>query len=341
VALAPLTTIGVGGPARFYTSVTSAAEVRSAISAARDLALPWMVLGGGSNVLVGDEGYDGLVIHLDLRGMQVDERGHELEVTAAAGEPWDHFVAGVVERGWAGLETLSGIPGRVGATPIQNVGAYGQEVAETIVMVSALDTVEDRLVDFAAEECRFSYRDSWFKSGAPGRYVVLEVTFRLRVGGAPTVRYAELARRLEGREASLAEVRETVIAVRRGKSMVLDPSDPNSRSCGSFFVNPVVSGAQYLAVEEAAARLGVGEPPRYAAGSGTVKLSAAWLIERAGFPRGYVRGRAGLSANHALAVINRGGATAAEILALVREIQDGVREKFAVGLVPEPVFVGM
>jgi UDP-N-acetylmuramate dehydrogenase len=229
----------------------------------------------------------------------------------------------------------------VGATPIQNVGAYGQEVAETIVMVSALDTVEDRLVDFAAEECRFSYRDSWFKSGAPGRYVVLEVTFRLRVGGAPTVRYAELARRLEGREASLAEVRETVIAVRRGKSMVLDPSDPNSRSCGSFFVNPVVSGEQYLAVEEAAARLGVGEPPRYAAGSGTVKLSAAWLIERAGFPRGYVRGRAGLSANHALAVINRGGATAAEILALVREIQDGVREKFAVGLVPEPVFVGM
>lgn len=330
VPLAPFTTLGIGGPARFYELVPDEGAARRAVAWAQERDVPWTVLGGGSNLLISDAGFPGLVIHMATRGIHDDGNG---VVRVAAGEEWEPFVAACVARGWAGVECLSGIPGRVGATPIQNVGAYGQEVREVIAAVRAFDTVAGRDVTFGAAECRFRYRDSRFKSEEAGRHVVLEVTFALRPGGAPSVRYADLQRRFAGREApSLAEVREAVIAVRRTKSMVLDPADPNSRSAGSFFTNPIVP----LEVAEAIP----GEPPRYPAGDGRCKLSAAWLIERAGFPRGFTRGRVGLSANHTLAIVNRGGATAEDVRALMREIQAAVDDRFHVTLAPEPVFLG-
>jgi UDP-N-acetylmuramate dehydrogenase len=259
-----------------------------------------------------------------------------VEATCGAGEEWDTIVERAVARGLAGIECLSGIPGRVGATPIQNVGAYGQEVAETIARVRAYDLESGRFVEFAAAECGFGYRDSRFKREDRGRYVVTSVTFRLAPGGEPAVRYPELERALgEGRR-SLAEVREAVIAIRRRKSMVLDPEDPDARSAGSFFVNPVVP-------DEVADRIAASHAdpmPRYAAPGGA-KLSAAWLIERAGLSRGYRNGNAGISSKHTLAIVNRGGATAAEVVALAREVRDRVRDRFGVTLTPEPVFVGL
>jgi UDP-N-acetylmuramate dehydrogenase len=250
-----------------------------------------------------------------------------------------------VARGWAGLECLSGIPGLVGATPIQNVGAYGQEVGETITRVDALERAGGRRVSFTNAECAFGYRMSRFKAADAGRFVVVAVTFRLRPGGAPAVRYAELARALEGDPAPrLAEVRETVIALRRRKSMVLDDADPNARSVGSFFMNPVVPAAEAEAVESrvrSAGVLGADEAmPRFPAGDGHVKLSAAWLIERAGLRKGHGDGRVGLSTNHTLAIVNRGGATGAEVAAFARSVRARVRDQFGVTLHPEPVFVG-
>lgn len=346
IALGPLTTLGVGGPARFFIRVHEAAEVAAAVTWARRQQLRWMVLGGGSNVVVDDAGFDGLVIYMALRGIATDSASDALYLTAAAGEEWDALVEYCVERGWAGVECLSGIPGRVGATPIQNVGAYGQEVGQLIERVETYDSVLDEVKTFTNGECRFSYRDSRFKSADAGRYVVLSVTYRLRSGGTPSIRYAELARAVEARgfdAPDLRQVRGTVLAVRRGKSMVLDAADPNSRSVGSFFVNPVVTAERYASLIAAAREAGVigsdVEPPHYPAANGT-KLSAAWLIERAGFKRGYQMDRVGLSQNHALAIINRGGARAADVLRLMNAIRQGVEEKFGVVLQPEPVFVG-
>ena len=264
-----------------------------------------------------------------------------VELTAAAGEPWDDLVRMTVERDWAGLECLSGIPGLVGATPIQNVGAYGQEVSETVTTVRVLDTESGRILTLATRECGFGYRDSRFRSVEPERWVVLAVTYRLRPGGAPAVRYADVEQHLAARgvaSPTLADVRETVLAIRRSKSMVLDPRDPNRRSCGSFFTNPIIPAAELAAVESRA-----GDPtmPRWPLPGGQVKLSAAWLIERAGYTRGRAEGPVGLSTKHALAIVARDGAKARDVVAFARRVQTAVAERFGVRLTPEPVFWGV
>ncbi|HUG52953.1 MAG TPA: UDP-N-acetylmuramate dehydrogenase [Vicinamibacteria bacterium] len=348
VPLAPFSTLGVGGPARYYVKAADDATVRAAVEWARARDLGLLVLGGGSNVVLADEGHAGLVVHLATRGVAARERPEGMEVTARAGEPWDAFVASAVAQGWAGLECLSGIPGLMGATPIQNVGAYGQEVAETITSVEALDLESGRLERFATAECGFAYRDSRFKSADKGRFVVMGVTYLLRPGGAPAVRYGELARHLAERgttRPSLAEVREAVITLRKRKSMVLDPLDPESRSVGSFFTNPIVPAQVADGIEAALRQEGQIGPdehaPRFPARDGHVKLSAAWLIERAGLAKGYGRGTVGLSRRHTLAIVNRGGAGSADVVALAREVRDRVRGRFGITLVPEPVFVNV
>jgi UDP-N-acetylmuramate dehydrogenase len=335
--LAPRTTLGVGGPARFYAEAASEPEVAEALAWARARSLPTLVLGGGSNLLVADRGFDGLVLRPLVRGVEARDRDGVVEVDAGAGERWDDFVARAVASDWAGIECLSGIPGDVGATPIQNVGAYGQEVAETIVKVRAVDRATGEVVEVPADRCGFGYRDSVFKREDKDRFVITSVRFALRPGGAPGVRYAELAKKLAAHvRPTLAEVRETVIALRRGKSMVLDPSDENGRSAGSFFMNPTVGAAE---ADRLAEVLGA-EMPRFPAAGGQVKLSAAWLIERAGFRKGTHEGAVGISRRHSLAIVNRGGATAAEVAAFARRVREGVRERCGVTLTPEPVLVG-
>jgi len=339
VPLAPRSTLGVGGAARFYARVESEAQLLEALSWADARDVEVRVLGGGSNIVIADAGYPGLVIELALRGIGVDARGEEIEARAAAGEPWDDFVAAMVARNFQGLECLSGIPGRVGATPIQNVGAYGQEVSETIVEVSAIDRQRGTRITFGNAECAFGYRDSRFKSREAGRYLVTEVCFRLRTGGAPALRYAELERAFAGKSRpSLTEVRDTVIALRRNKSMVLDPRDPNARSCGSFFVNPVLSRAAYA--EFSARAKDEQSIPTFPQSDGSMKLAAAWLIEHAGFERGMRDGAVGLSTKHALAIVAHEGARAADVLGFAERIRAGVRARFGVELHPEPVFWG-
>jgi UDP-N-acetylmuramate dehydrogenase len=337
VALAPLTTIGIGGPARFFSRAQSVDEINEALAWARDRDRRVFILGGGSNLLIADDGFDGLVVHVDLRGITIEWNDGEFAlVKVAAGEPWDGFVQYAVVRGWAGIECLSGIPGSTGATPIQNVGAYGQEVSETIVRVEALDRTTGRVVWFTNEECRFGYRSSLFKNVERERYIILSVTFRLRRGGWATVKYPELRKAIEDHGIALDDlrgVRAAVIEIRKRKGMVLDRDDPDTRSDGSFFMNPVLAAAQY----EAFARLAP-DAPHFPAGD-EVKLSAAWLIEHAGFQKGFTHGNVGLSTKHTLAIVNRGGGTAAEVVELVTMIQAGVRERFGVEILPEPNFV--
>jgi UDP-N-acetylmuramate dehydrogenase len=340
VPLAPYCTLGVGGPARFFVEARAEETLLAALDWAARRAVPARILGGGSNLVVADAGVDGLVVRLDLRGIATREVADAVELTAAAGEPWDGLVGHAVGRGWAGLECLSGIPGLVGATPIQNVGAYGQEVSDTVGAVRVLDRVGGRVVTLAPEACGFGYRDSMFKSRVPDRYVVVTVTYRLVPGGPPTVRYAELAQHLAARgrlAPTLGEVRAGVLAIRRAKSMVLEPDDPNRRSCGSFFVNPVVSAADCARVE---ARAGDPAMPRWPQPDGRVKLSAAWLIERAGFRRGERDGAVGLSSRHTLAVVAHEGAGARDVVAFARRLRAGVDARLGVRLQPEPVFWG-
>jgi len=343
VPLAPLTTIGIGGPARYFIQARTVDEVRGAERWSQDKGVPLFVLGGGSNLLISDDGFDGLVLQIGLRGVTVESEDSHVIVKVAAGEPWDPFVALTVERGWAGVECLSGIPGSVGATPIQNVGAYGQEVAETIVRVEALDRMSGRVIGFTNAECRFGYRSSLFKNIECERYIVLTVTFRLRPGGEATIRYPDLRMMLEEQGIAmgdLAHVREAVIAVRKRKGMVIDPSDPDTRSDGSFFMNPIIPAAALPGfLTRALAQGGSIEPPHFPSGE-EVKLSAAWLIEHAGFRKGFVHGNVGLSSKHSLAVINRGGGTAREVKELVEMVQRAVRDRFGVEILPEPNFVG-
>ena len=352
VSLAAYTTLRVGGPATRLVTLTSEPELVETITALDAAGEPVLVLGGGSNLLVGDGGFAGTVVRVDLRGISSEAdacSGATLRV--AAGEPWDDLVAHTVREGLVGLEALSGIPGSTGATPIQNVGAYGAEVADTITQVRTLDRATGRIRTFFAAECGFGYRTSRFKRTGPepvegrpptgsghvqGRYVVTAVTFQLRLGdrSAP-VRYPELARRLGiavGERAPAAEVRTAVLALRAGKGMVLDEDDPDTWSAGSFFTNPVLPAAD-------AARLPAGAP-RFPQPDGTVKTSAAWLIDAAGFGKGYGTGPARLSSKHSLALTNRGTAKADDVLRLAREVRDGVRTAFGVTLVPEPVLVG-
>src|SRR5437773_2524902 len=340
ISLAPYCTIGVGGPARYFLEARDERAVHEALEWTARRGLPLCVLGGGSNLVVADEGVDGLVLKIGVRGVTARPAGPVVELTAAAGEPWDDLVRFAVERGWAGLECLSGIPGLVGATPIQNVGAYGQEVSETVVGVRALDRRTGQVVTLSPAECGFAYRDSAFKSGTPGRHIVLAVGYRLHRGGAPAVRYADLVKDLDRRgirSPTLADVRRSVLDIRRSKSMVLEPDDSNRRSCGSFFLNPIVDGGTLERLALAAADPAM---PRWPEPDGHVKLSAAWLIERAGFRRGEGPGPVALSTRHSLAIVCREGAHAADVAAFAREIRARVEARFGLRLVPEPVFWG-
>jgi UDP-N-acetylmuramate dehydrogenase len=340
VPLAPLTTIGIGGPAKYFIRAETVDEIRDAIAWAAAQRQPVFVLGGGSTLLIADEGFDGLVLQIDVRGITVlAESDDAVTVYVAAGERWDDFVAYAVDRGWAGVECLSGIPGSTGATPIQNVGAYGQDVSETIIRVEALERASGRVVTLTNWDCAFAYRQSIFKGAAKDRYVVVGVTFRLRPGGAASIKYPELQTYIDehGIDASdLRGVRHAVIAIRKRKGMVLDREDSDTRSDGSFFMNPVLTQAQF---DGFLRRAGTRNVPHFPSGD-EIKLSAAWLIEHAGFEKGFALGHVGLSSKHTLAVVNRGGGTAAEVLTLVRLIQERVREAFGVEIHPEPNFIG-
>lgn len=338
--LGPRTTLGVGGPARYLVEAKSESDVLEALRWADQHGVTVRVLGGGSNLVVADAGFEGLVLVVALRGIELSSVAGDAVLCARAGEPWDDVVACAVARGLAGLEGLSGIPGCAGATPIQNVGAYGQEVAETISSVRVVDRTTFASLELGAKECGFAYRDSFFKSQAPERFIVTEVRFALEQRDAAPVRYPDLQRELARRELSkptLAELRACVLAVRREKSMLLDASDPNGRSCGSFFLNPIVSSTQAEHVRSVAAPH---LPPTYPQPDGRVKLAAGWLIEHSGFDKGLRDGNVGLSTKHALAIVAHGGATADEVARLSRRIQDGVKQRFDVELTPEPNFWG-
>jgi UDP-N-acetylmuramate dehydrogenase len=344
--LAPRTTLGLGGPAARLVEARSEHELVAAVRAADAAGEEVLVLAGGSNVVVADAGFPGTVVAVASRGLQRTEGGERVVLTAQAGEDWDAFVAQAVAEGLAGVECLSGIPGSVGATPIQNVGAYGQDVAETVVGVRAYDRRAGTIAELDRDACAFAYRTSAFKR-EPGRWVVLAVSFALERGGlSRPLRYVELARSLGvsvGARAPLADVRAAVLALRRAKGMVLDPDDPDSVSAGSFFTNPILD-RRALAALEARVRERLGEDarlPRYPEPDGRTKTSAAWLIERAGFRRGHGDpATVAISSKHTLALTNRGGGTTTQLVALAREVVAGVEAAFGVSLVPEPVFVG-
>jgi len=352
VSLSGLTTMRVGGPAQRLVTVRTTDELVDAIREVDDADEPLLVLAGGSNLVIADAGFAGSVVRIATRGISVESAGSGpdagVRVRVAAGEVWDDVVVQAVQQGWSGIEALSGIPGCAGATPIQNVGAYGQEVAQAISSVLVWDRREQQVHTFANADCRFSYRHSLFK--AEPRYVVLEVLFQLHVSAlSGPVAYADLARALgvgPGARVPLQDAREAVLAQRRQRGMVLDASDHDTWSCGSFFTNPIVSAASYARLQDRAQALlgtvdGPVRVPRFDTPDGQVKTVAAWLIDKAGFGKGYhLPGPAALSTKHVLAVTNRGSATTADVLALAREIRDGVDDAFGVSLVNEPVLVG-
>lgn len=344
VPLAPCTTLGLGGPARHFVECRSEAAVRAALEWAARRRLPVFVLGGGSNVVFPDAGFPGLVLHVALDGIAYRE-GPAPEVAAGAGVAWDAVVREAVSRRWGGIECLSGIPGTAGATPIQNVGAYGQEVAHTLRSVACLDrkTLERRV--FSPDECGFDYRSSRFKTRDRDRYVILEVIFTLQRDAPPCLDYAAVREAAAGAleraapDEALSIARAAVLAVRRGKSMVLDPNDPNTRSAGSFFMNPVLTTRDFADLQARWHAAGNADPiPALPATAGRVKVPAAWLVERAGFAKGYRRGGVGISSRHALALVNHGGTTA-QLVALAGDIVGAVRERFGIRLEPEPDIV--
>ena len=341
VELAPLTTLGVGGSARFFVRAESVGDVEGAVAFARGRKLPLFVLGGGSNLLVSDSGWDGLVLQVGISGIQERREPSRTFLSVGAGVDWDKVVAHCVAKNYCGVECLSGIPGSVGGTPVQNVGAYGQEVSETIVAVLTFDLEENRVRELNAAECGFSYRSSIFNSSQRGRYIILRVTYGLSSDIKPSLLYADLQKYFAGRDGtpSLGEIREAVLNIRASKGMLITAGDPDSRSAGSFFKNPVLSAAQHEELVRRAAERAL-EVPSYPALSQQRKVSAAWLVENSGFRKGYVRGNAGISRKHALAIVNLGGASAAEIVALKDEIQGRVELAWGVRLEPEPVFVG-
>ena len=391
VPLAPLTTLGVGGPARFFVSSRTIAEVELAVAFARERQLDLFVLGGGSNLVVSDRGFNGLVLQIGIDGIEerpqprvaaasISGEGQQilpqpeqlpiaqrferwessrndsraLETTenapvpgdgmvtldVGAGIEWDKFVALCVSKNYGGVECLSGIPGTVGGSPVQNVGAYGQEVSDTIVSVLTYDLHERRVRELQKQDCGFSYRTSVFNSTQRGRYIILLITYALRKEAAATLRYADLQRHFASNgNQTLSDIRDAVLKIRARKGMVINPSDPDSRSVGSFFKNPVLSTQQFAKLEQKASVRGL-NLPRYPALSQHSKTSAAWLVENSGFHKGYAKGTVGISTKHALAIVNRGGATAADIVALRDEIQSKVEQIWGVRLDPEPVFVG-
>lgn len=339
IPLAPLTTMGVGGPARYLVEAASAGEVCDAVAFARQQSLPLFVLGAGSNVVVSDAGFSGLVLKPIISGIRSARVEESLVLTVGAGEDWDDFVAHAVAADAAGLECLSGIPGTVGATPVQNVGAYGQEVSDTISALQALDTVSGKSRTFNGDQCAFTYRGSRFNAGDSRRYVILSVTFKLTLGAAARISYADLRKFFGDGRPSLQDVRQAVLQLRQAKGMLLGSGPEDLRSAGSFFKNPVLSSSAYRALQERTAAEGL-SLPSYPALASQHKVPAAWLVEQAGFAKGYIRGAVGISPRHALAIVNLGGATAAEIIALRDDIQRAVRDRFGIELHPEPVFLG-
>jgi UDP-N-acetylmuramate dehydrogenase len=350
VPLAPLTTLKVGGEARYFAEIKREDELEEALKFGNSRNLPLFVLGGGSNVVVADSGWPGLVIKIAVGGLATPKTddGSAVLFSVGAGVEWDDFVSQTVVQNCAGVECLSGIPGSVGGTPVQNVGAYGQEVADTIESVRALDLKENRIVVLPKPACGFRYRSSIFNSTQRGRYIILRVNYRLKRGGPPILKYADLQRYFEkdvgassskGRMPSLVEVRDAVRTIRRSKGMLIVAGDEDCRSAGSFFKNPVVSEHNFKELAVRAASKGL-EIPNYPALDAQHKISAAWLVENSGFSKGYVKGRAGISQKHALALINRGDAQASDIVHLKDEIQSAVQTEWGILLEPEPVFVG-
>jgi UDP-N-acetylmuramate dehydrogenase len=345
IPLAPLTTFKIGGPARYFVEASTIVELQEAVTFANSRSLPLFVLGGGSNLLVADEGWPGLVLKIAIQGIEQrsghDEDGKVL-FDAGAGESWDKFVSRAVMARCAGVECLSGIPGSVGGTPVQNVGAYGQEVSETIASVQVLDLKDGQVRELCNEACGFGYRSSIFNTSERGRFIVLRITYALTPGGSPRIAYADLKRHFEGRETSpdLAETREAVRHIRALKGMLIVPGDPDSQSAGSFFKNPVLTEDQHEALRQRAVARGL-TLPSYPALETRKKVSAAWLVERSGFARGFGSGQVGISSKHALAIVNRGGATAADVIAFEQQIQQRVEEIWGVHLEPEPVMVGL
>ena len=343
IPLAPFTTLGVGGRARFFAAASEENHVAEALSFARARSVPVFALGGGSNLVAADAGFHGLVLKIEIPGIRrLDDGGR---VAVGAGVEWDAFVQYCVNGDLAGVEALSGIPGTAGGAPVQNIGAYGQEAGETVAAVRAWDTSADKIVELSRAECAFAYRSSIFNTSCAGRYIVLQTEFLLLRHGRPRVQYADLQKRFPvGSSPSLAEVRGAVMEIRKSKGMLVSPDDPDSRSAGSFFKNPVISRDEFAVMEQNARAAGIVSSsetiPCFDAAEGNVKLAAAWLIEHSGFSRGYAHGRAGISTKHALALVNRGGATAVEIVSLMKLIEERVMASFGVALRPEPVFIG-
>ncbi|MCS6856890.1 MAG: UDP-N-acetylmuramate dehydrogenase [Sandaracinaceae bacterium] len=343
--LAPLTTLELGGPARFFAEVRSTEELLEAIEWAESQSLPLCVLGGGSNVVVADHGFPGLMVRMGIRGIESEENKEgRIELRVGAGEPWDGLVQWAVERDLQGIECLSGIPGSVGAAPVQNIGAYGQELAETIEWVEAFDRKLRRFTRLGRKECAFAYRNSRFKR-EEGRFIITRLCLALRPRALPRIDHAELAQALSFFPSlTLSAVRETVLALRRKKSMVLDPANPNRRSVGSFFLNPILPLPDAMRLMSQAIERGVvssfSEIPHWPAGEGQVKLSAAWLIEQSGFSKGFRRGAVGISSAHALALVHHGGGTSSELLNLAADIQRAVKNRFGVELEFEARFIG-
>jgi UDP-N-acetylmuramate dehydrogenase len=334
--LAPFTTLGIGGPARYFIHANTENTVREAIAFATSEGLPLFVLGGGSNLVIADSGYPGVVLRIEIRGIDWTEDDDVIRLAAGAGEDWDPVVAESVSRRLFGVECLSGIPGSVGGTPVQNVGAYGQEISETLIRVRAFDSDTNAIVEIDRADCGFAYRSSIFNTTHAGRYIVLRVEYALRKRGPASIRYAELQREFENvAEPAPMDVREAVLRVRARKAMVIQRGDPDCRSVGSFFKNPIVNEETIIRLEAISGE----KPPRYPA-IGGIKTAAAWLIERSGVKRGFSIGSAGVSTKHTLALVNKGNATALELIALAREIRKRVEDRFGIRLVVEPVFVG-
>jgi UDP-N-acetylmuramate dehydrogenase len=332
----------VGGPARCFVEAHTQQEAKDAVAYAAEHKLPLFVLGGGSNLVVSDSGWPGLVLKISLAGVEFEGDIQKMRFQAGAGENWDNLVALTVSKNCGGLECLSGIPGTVGGTPVQNVGAYGQEVSETITWVHALEVATGKTMELRNADCGFAYRSSIFNTTHRGQYIVLEVAYLLRRNSEPKIEYADLKKIFAASgKSTLQQVRDAVRSIRQSKAMLIVPGDEDCRSAGSFFKNPIITQAEADRVQSRAEKHAPGKSlPRYPAGDGHVKLAAAWLVEQSGFHKGYERGPVGISRKHTLAIVNRGDATATDILALKDEIQKKVFDTWGVSLQPEPVFVG-
>lgn len=341
VPLAPYTTFKVGGPARYFVEAHSEQDIQNALEFSTSRKLAHFVLGGGSNLVVSDRGWPGLVVKISIPGVRSETANGKIFFHVGAGEDWDAFVAESVRANCAGIECLSGIPGTTGGTPVQNVGAYGQEVAETITKVRVLEVATGKIFEMSNPECGFSYRTSIFNSSQRDRYIVLAATFALTPNGKPRIEYADLKKHFASASSppSLAATRDAVRAIRHSKAMLITADDEDCRSAGSFFKNPILSTGEYEALNKTVRAMNK-QIPTYPAGEAKVKVAAAWLVENAGFYKGYSLGPVGISRKHSLAIVNRGDAKATDIVALKNQVQQGVKQKFGVELRPEPVFVG-